>query len=86
LQQPKLYQLDSITVTSAIGTTMFFKFIIHVVLIIVQPTSSCPPQPVPWGSAQGSSSQEQVLTTQQAIVINLTGVRRFLQPQAAVLS
>ncbi|XP_071661093.1 transcription factor SPT20 homolog isoform X8 [Patagioenas fasciata] len=38
------------------------------------------------GSDQGSSSQDQALSAQQAAVINLTGVGNFMQPQATVLS
>ncbi|KAG8508110.1 Transcription factor SPT20, partial [Galemys pyrenaicus] len=52
-----------------------------------QSSSSCPQQPVSQGSsAQGSTSQASSLSAQQAVVINLTGVGTFTQPQAAVLS
>uniref|UniRef100_A0A2K6GZ74 SPT20 homolog, SAGA complex component n=1 Tax=Propithecus coquereli TaxID=379532 RepID=A0A2K6GZ74_PROCO len=51
-----------------------------------QPTSSSPQQPGEQGSEQGSTSQEQTLSAQQAAVINLTGVGSFMQSQAAVLS
>ncbi|XP_063474977.1 transcription factor SPT20 homolog isoform X29 [Symphalangus syndactylus] len=51
-----------------------------------QPTTSSPQQPGEQGSEQGSTSQEQALSAQQAAVINLTGVGSFMQSQAAVLS
>ncbi|XP_048197444.1 transcription factor SPT20 homolog isoform X11 [Perognathus longimembris pacificus] len=51
-----------------------------------QPTTPSPQQPGEQGSEQGSSSQEQALSAQQAAVINLTGVGSFMQSQAAVLS
>ncbi|KAL0615295.1 Transcription factor SPT20-like protein, partial [Plecturocebus cupreus] len=51
-----------------------------------QPTTSSLQQPGEQGSEQGSSSQEQALSAQQAAVINLTGVGSFMQSQAAVLS
>ncbi|XP_046309900.1 transcription factor SPT20 homolog isoform X7 [Marmota monax] len=51
-----------------------------------QPATSSPQQPGEQGSEQGSSSQEQALSAQQAAVINLTGVGSFMQSQAAVLS
>uniref|UniRef100_A0A8C5UMQ5 SPT20 homolog, SAGA complex component n=1 Tax=Microcebus murinus TaxID=30608 RepID=A0A8C5UMQ5_MICMU len=51
-----------------------------------QPTTSSPQQPGEQGSEQGSTSQEQTLSAQQAAVINLTGVGSFMQSQAAVLS
>uniref|UniRef100_A0A2K6UIW4 SPT20 homolog, SAGA complex component n=1 Tax=Saimiri boliviensis boliviensis TaxID=39432 RepID=A0A2K6UIW4_SAIBB len=51
-----------------------------------QPTTSSPQQPGEQGSEQGSASQEQALSAQQAAVINLTGVGSFMQSQAAVLS
>ncbi|XP_032150377.1 transcription factor SPT20 homolog isoform X4 [Sapajus apella] len=50
-----------------------------------QPTTSSQ-QPGEQGSEQGSTSQEQALSAQQAAVINLTGVGSFMQSQAAVLS
>uniref|UniRef100_A0A8C9AM89 SPT20 homolog, SAGA complex component n=1 Tax=Prolemur simus TaxID=1328070 RepID=A0A8C9AM89_PROSS len=50
-----------------------------------QPSTSSPQQPGEQGSEQGSASQEQTLSAQQA-VINLTGVGSFMQSQAAVLS
>ncbi|EHH58539.1 hypothetical protein EGM_08409 [Macaca fascicularis] len=51
-----------------------------------QPTTASPQQPGEQGSEQGSTSQEQALSAQQAAVINLTGVGSFMQSQAAVLS
>ncbi|XP_006837714.1 PREDICTED: transcription factor SPT20 homolog isoform X2 [Chrysochloris asiatica] len=51
-----------------------------------QPTTSSPQQPGEQDSEQDSTSQEQVLSAQQAAVINLTGVGNFMQSQAAVLS
>ncbi|XP_018895228.1 transcription factor SPT20 homolog isoform X22 [Gorilla gorilla gorilla] len=51
-----------------------------------QPTTCSPQQPGEQGSEQGSTSQEQALSAQQAAVINLTGVGSFMQSQAAVLS
>ncbi|XP_042638964.1 transcription factor SPT20 homolog [Orycteropus afer afer] len=51
-----------------------------------QPTTSSLQQPGEQGSEQGSASQEQALSAQQAAVINLTGVGSFMQSQAAVLS
>ncbi|KAG8452760.1 hypothetical protein GDO86_004522 [Hymenochirus boettgeri] len=39
---------------------------------------------LPSGMDQGSSNQDQTLSTQQAAVINLTGVGGFMPPQAAV--
>ncbi|XP_060050901.1 transcription factor SPT20 homolog isoform X8 [Erinaceus europaeus] len=51
-----------------------------------QPVTSSPQQPVEQGSEQGSTSQEQALSTQHAAVINLAGVGSFMQSQAAVLS
>uniref|UniRef100_A0A2K6JSD6 SPT20 homolog, SAGA complex component n=1 Tax=Rhinopithecus bieti TaxID=61621 RepID=A0A2K6JSD6_RHIBE len=51
-----------------------------------QPTTASPQQPGEQGSEQGSASQEQALSAQQAAVINLTGVGSFMQSQAAVLS
>uniref|UniRef100_F6SVH6 SPT20 homolog, SAGA complex component n=1 Tax=Callithrix jacchus TaxID=9483 RepID=F6SVH6_CALJA len=51
-----------------------------------QPTTSSPQQPGEQGSEQGSTSQEQALSAQQAAVINLSGVGSFMQSQAAVLS
>ncbi|XP_033090901.1 transcription factor SPT20 homolog isoform X13 [Trachypithecus francoisi] len=51
-----------------------------------QPTTASPQQPGEQGSEQGSTSQEQALSAQQAAVINLTGVGGFMQSQAAVLS
>ncbi|XP_063807916.1 transcription factor SPT20 homolog isoform X2 [Pseudophryne corroboree] len=41
---------------------------------------------LPSGMEQGSNSQEQTLSSQQAAVINLTGVGGFMPQQAAVLS
>ncbi|XP_071661097.1 transcription factor SPT20 homolog isoform X9 [Patagioenas fasciata] len=38
------------------------------------------------GSDQGSSSQDQALSAQQAAVINLTGVGNFMQPQATAVA
>ncbi|XP_048197446.1 transcription factor SPT20 homolog isoform X13 [Perognathus longimembris pacificus] len=49
-------------------------------------TSNLRPLNLLQGSEQGSSSQEQALSAQQAAVINLTGVGSFMQSQAAVLS
>ncbi|XP_011919929.1 PREDICTED: transcription factor SPT20 homolog isoform X6 [Cercocebus atys] len=49
-------------------------------------TSSLRPLNLLQGSEQGSTSQEQALSAQQAAVINLTGVGSFMQSQAAVLS
>ncbi|XP_006879678.1 PREDICTED: transcription factor SPT20 homolog [Elephantulus edwardii] len=53
-----------------------------------QPTASshAQPQPGEQGPEQGSASQEQALSAQQAAVINLSGVGGFMQSQAAVLS
>ncbi|XP_050622017.1 transcription factor SPT20 homolog isoform X13 [Macaca thibetana thibetana] len=51
-----------------------------------QPTTASPQQPGEQSSEQGSTSQEQALSAQQAAVINLTGVGSFMQSQAAVLS
>ncbi|KAM9609823.1 transcription factor SPT20 homolog isoform 1-T5 [Trichechus inunguis] len=51
-----------------------------------QPTTSSPQQPGEQGSDQGSASQEQALSAQQAAVVNLAGVGSFMQSQAAVLS
>ncbi|XP_008583539.1 PREDICTED: transcription factor SPT20 homolog isoform X9 [Galeopterus variegatus] len=51
-----------------------------------QPTTSSPQQPGEQVSEQGSTSQEQALSAQQAAIINLTGVGSFMQSQAAVLS
>uniref|UniRef100_A0A2K6GZ78 SPT20 homolog, SAGA complex component n=1 Tax=Propithecus coquereli TaxID=379532 RepID=A0A2K6GZ78_PROCO len=51
-----------------------------------QPTSSSPQQPGEQGSEQGSTSQEQTLSAQQAAVINLTGVGSFMQSQAAAVA
>ncbi|XP_053419021.1 transcription factor SPT20 homolog isoform X3 [Nycticebus coucang] len=51
-----------------------------------QPTTSSPQPPGEQGSEQGTASQEQALSAQQAAVINLTGVGSFMQSQAAVLS
>uniref|UniRef100_A0A2K5Y8Q4 SPT20 homolog, SAGA complex component n=1 Tax=Mandrillus leucophaeus TaxID=9568 RepID=A0A2K5Y8Q4_MANLE len=48
-----------------------------------QPTTASPQQPGEQGSEQGSTSQEQALSAQQAAVINLTGVGSFMQSQAA---
>uniref|UniRef100_A0A2K6JSE7 SPT20 homolog, SAGA complex component n=1 Tax=Rhinopithecus bieti TaxID=61621 RepID=A0A2K6JSE7_RHIBE len=48
-----------------------------------QPTTASPQQPGEQGSEQGSASQEQALSAQQAAVINLTGVGSFMQSQAA---
>ncbi|KAM4797308.1 transcription factor SPT20 homolog isoform 3-T3 [Rhinophrynus dorsalis] len=49
-------------------------------------TSSLRPLNLLQGMDQGSSSQDQTLSAQQAAVINLTGVGGFMPPQAAVLS
>ncbi|KAM9609844.1 transcription factor SPT20 homolog isoform 15-T22 [Trichechus inunguis] len=49
-----------------------------------QPTTSSPQQPGEQGSDQGSASQEQALSAQQAAVVNLAGVGSFMQSQAAV--
>ncbi|XP_049709133.1 transcription factor SPT20 homolog isoform X14 [Elephas maximus indicus] len=49
-----------------------------------QPTASSPQQPGEQCSEQGSASQEQALSAQQAAVVNLTGVGSFMQSQAAV--
>ncbi|XP_054112753.1 transcription factor SPT20 homolog isoform X17 [Callithrix jacchus] len=49
-------------------------------------TSSLRPLNLLQGSEQGSTSQEQALSAQQAAVINLSGVGSFMQSQAAVLS
>ncbi|XP_063570784.1 transcription factor SPT20 homolog isoform X29 [Pongo abelii] len=51
-----------------------------------QPTTSSPQQPGEQGSEQGSTSQEQALSAQQAAVINLTGVGSFMQSQAAAVA
>ncbi|XP_048656822.1 transcription factor SPT20 homolog isoform X11 [Marmota marmota marmota] len=51
-----------------------------------QPATSSPQQPGEQGSEQGSSSQEQALSAQQAAVINLTGVGSFMQSQAAAVA
>ncbi|XP_020146007.1 transcription factor SPT20 homolog isoform X12 [Microcebus murinus] len=51
-----------------------------------QPTTSSPQQPGEQGSEQGSTSQEQTLSAQQAAVINLTGVGSFMQSQAAAVA
>ncbi|XP_069826036.1 transcription factor SPT20 homolog isoform X1 [Dendropsophus ebraccatus] len=57
-----------------------------------QQTSTSSPQQsdqlglLPSGMEQGPSSQEQTLTSQQAAVINLTGVGGFMPQQTAVLS
>ncbi|KAM6177672.1 LOW QUALITY PROTEIN: transcription factor SPT20 homolog [Rhynchocyon petersi] len=51
-----------------------------------QPTTCSLPQPGEQGFEQGSSSQEQALSAQQAAVINLSGVGSFMQSQATVLS
>ncbi|XP_048197447.1 transcription factor SPT20 homolog isoform X14 [Perognathus longimembris pacificus] len=51
-----------------------------------QPTTPSPQQPGEQGSEQGSSSQEQALSAQQAAVINLTGVGSFMQSQAAAVA
>ncbi|XP_032150393.1 transcription factor SPT20 homolog isoform X11 [Sapajus apella] len=50
-----------------------------------QPTTSSQ-QPGEQGSEQGSTSQEQALSAQQAAVINLTGVGSFMQSQAAAVA
>ncbi|XP_004435273.1 PREDICTED: transcription factor SPT20 homolog isoform X2 [Ceratotherium simum simum] len=50
-----------------------------------EPTTSHPQQPVPQGSVQGSASQNMALSAQQAVVINLSGVGSFLQPQTAAM-
>ncbi|XP_060050902.1 transcription factor SPT20 homolog isoform X9 [Erinaceus europaeus] len=51
-----------------------------------QPVTSSPQQPVEQGSEQGSTSQEQALSTQHAAVINLAGVGSFMQSQAAAVA
>ncbi|XP_018895224.1 transcription factor SPT20 homolog isoform X12 [Gorilla gorilla gorilla] len=51
-----------------------------------QPTTCSPQQPGEQGSEQGSTSQEQALSAQQAAVINLTGVGSFMQSQAAAVA
>ncbi|XP_006837713.1 PREDICTED: transcription factor SPT20 homolog isoform X1 [Chrysochloris asiatica] len=51
-----------------------------------QPTTSSPQQPGEQDSEQDSTSQEQVLSAQQAAVINLTGVGNFMQSQAAAVA
>ncbi|XP_010381383.1 transcription factor SPT20 homolog isoform X8 [Rhinopithecus roxellana] len=51
-----------------------------------QPTTASPQQPGEQGSEQGSASQEQALSAQQAAVINLTGVGSFMQSQAAAVA
>ncbi|XP_069323826.1 transcription factor SPT20 homolog isoform X4 [Eulemur rufifrons] len=51
-----------------------------------QPSTSSPQQPGEQGSEQGSTSQEQTLSAQQAAVINLTGVGSFMQSQAAAVA
>uniref|UniRef100_A0A5F9CJA5 SPT20 homolog, SAGA complex component n=1 Tax=Oryctolagus cuniculus TaxID=9986 RepID=A0A5F9CJA5_RABIT len=51
-----------------------------------QPTTASPQQPGEQGSEQGSTSQEQALSAQQAAVINLTGVGNFMQSQAAAVA
>ncbi|XP_008996403.2 transcription factor SPT20 homolog isoform X22 [Callithrix jacchus] len=51
-----------------------------------QPTTSSPQQPGEQGSEQGSTSQEQALSAQQAAVINLSGVGSFMQSQAAAVA
>ncbi|XP_025219722.1 transcription factor SPT20 homolog isoform X2 [Theropithecus gelada] len=51
-----------------------------------QPTTASPQQPGEQGSEQGSTSQEQALSAQQAAVINLTGVGSFMQSQAAAVA
>ncbi|XP_033090946.1 transcription factor SPT20 homolog isoform X16 [Trachypithecus francoisi] len=51
-----------------------------------QPTTASPQQPGEQGSEQGSTSQEQALSAQQAAVINLTGVGGFMQSQAAAVA
>ncbi|NWT25127.1 SP20H factor, partial [Cardinalis cardinalis] len=47
-------------------------------------TSNLRPLNLLQGSDQGPSNQDQALSTQQAAVINLTGVGNFMQPQATV--
>ncbi|XP_057574288.1 transcription factor SPT20 homolog [Hippopotamus amphibius kiboko] len=49
-----------------------------------QPTTSHPQQPVPQDPVQGSVSQV-ALSTQQAMLLNFSGVESFLQPQAAAV-
>ncbi|XP_049709130.1 transcription factor SPT20 homolog isoform X11 [Elephas maximus indicus] len=49
-------------------------------------TSSLRPLNLLQCSEQGSASQEQALSAQQAAVVNLTGVGSFMQSQAAALS
>ncbi|XP_032150395.1 transcription factor SPT20 homolog isoform X13 [Sapajus apella] len=49
-------------------------------------TSSLRPLNLLQGSEQGSTSQEQALSAQQAAVINLTGVGSFMQSQAAAVA
>ncbi|XP_053419026.1 transcription factor SPT20 homolog isoform X6 [Nycticebus coucang] len=51
-----------------------------------QPTTSSPQPPGEQGSEQGTASQEQALSAQQAAVINLTGVGSFMQSQAAAVA
>ncbi|XP_050622011.1 transcription factor SPT20 homolog isoform X8 [Macaca thibetana thibetana] len=51
-----------------------------------QPTTASPQQPGEQSSEQGSTSQEQALSAQQAAVINLTGVGSFMQSQAAAVA
>ncbi|XP_008583540.1 PREDICTED: transcription factor SPT20 homolog isoform X10 [Galeopterus variegatus] len=51
-----------------------------------QPTTSSPQQPGEQVSEQGSTSQEQALSAQQAAIINLTGVGSFMQSQAAAVA
>ncbi|XP_023580709.1 transcription factor SPT20 homolog isoform X14 [Trichechus manatus latirostris] len=51
-----------------------------------QPTTSSPQQPGEQGSDQGSASQEQALSAQQAAVVNLAGVGSFMQSQAAAVA
>ncbi|XP_049709135.1 transcription factor SPT20 homolog isoform X16 [Elephas maximus indicus] len=51
-----------------------------------QPTASSPQQPGEQCSEQGSASQEQALSAQQAAVVNLTGVGSFMQSQAAAVA
>uniref|UniRef100_A0A8C6D1P0 Spt20-like SEP domain-containing protein n=1 Tax=Moschus moschiferus TaxID=68415 RepID=A0A8C6D1P0_MOSMO len=50
-----------------------------------QPTTSHPPQSVPQDPVEGSVSQ-MALSAQQPMVINLSELESFLQPQAVVLS
>lgn len=52
----------------------------------LQSTASSPQKLGEQSSEQGSTSQEQALSTQHPAVINLTGVGGFMQSQAAVLS